>query len=164
MWESLNDDDLDDLRQVEKVKVSGTRLKAKHGLFMEQQFELSSERPDFQFRLYRRHHISNKAVFSVGLQALIEGQWLTLCRYNGPYHAHRNEIERNRLVDTPHIHRATTKYIREASHPDGFAESTDRYTDVEGAWSCILADCNVHGVPPSSNQPQDDDPNFRLDF
>jgi len=165
MWETIDDDYLAELRELPKYKVAGTRLKPKTSQFLEQQFELESETPGIKFRLYRRHHVSNPAVFSVGLQAHVDDHWLTLCRYNGPYHPHRNHLDKSRLVGVAHIHTATAAYMREAPHPDGFAEATSRYTDVESAFSCIIADCNILGIKPRSElDDEDDDPNLTFDF
>ena len=119
---------------------------------MEQQFELESIlSADRRYRLYRRHHPENNVIFSVGLAVCLEGEWLTLCRYNGPCHSHRNFIERNKLIDACHIHTATQRYIVGAAHPDGFAEETDRYSSVEGAFRCILTDCNITGIRPDGD-------------
>lgn len=148
----LTDVDLDFYRSEQKGKLSGTRLKPKQA-FMEQQFELESIlNSDRRYRLYRRHHPTNDVIFSVGLAVCVEGEWLTLCRYNGPYHSHRNFIEKNRLIDVCHIHTATQRYIAGAAHPDGFAEATDRYSCIESAFRCILTDCNITGIRPEGDR------------
>lgn len=147
-FDHLSDADLEELRSEEKIKTSGTRLKQREGqVFWGQQFELVAAASTSRvYRLYRRHNPDLDHVFSVGLQVFIGGEWLTLCRYNGSYHPHRNHIERNRLVNEFHIHTATERYIANAEHPDGYAVSTDRYTTVEGALRCMLIDCNIKGV------------------
>lgn len=147
-FDHLSDNELETLRKEEKIKRSATRLKAKTGqIFLEQQFELvASASASRVYRLYRRHHPDLNHVFSVGLQLSIAGEWLTLCRYNGSYHPHRNHIERNRLVNVCHIHTATERYIAEAAHPDGYAIETDRYSTVDGALRSMLIDCNIKGV------------------
>jgi hypothetical protein len=86
---------------------------------------------------------------------------LTLCRYNGANHAHRNHIERNKLVNVAHIHSATERYILAGKHPDGYAEATERYSTVDGAFRCVLVDCNITGILPDG----DSDPDTKdLDF
>ena len=152
-FDSLTDTDLDHFRTEPKHKVSGTRLKNKpNQVFLEQQFELvsvaDSER---MYRLYRRHHPEIDGVFSVGLAVCIGADWLTICRYNGSYHPHRNHIERNRLVNVCHIHLATQRYILQAAHPDGYAEATDKYESIDSALRCMLVDCNITGVLPNGD-------------
>jgi hypothetical protein len=158
---SLSDAELDALRTEPKQKLSGSRLKAK-GPFFEQQFDLAAVGDsDRRFRLYRRHHPTNSEVFSVGLSVCVHDVWLTLCRYNGSYHPHRNELERNRLVGAFHIHLATHRYMTLGAHPDGFAEETARYSTVEEALRCMVLDSSISGVLVAG----DADPNSReLDF
>lgn len=147
----LTDADLDALRVAPKGKMSATRLKQKLA-YLEQTYELESlTDSDVRYRLYRRHNPKNVQVFSVGLSVCIGGDWLMLCRYNGPYHAHKNFIERNRLEGVSHIHSATQRYVVGAAHPDGFAMETDRYSTIEGALRCILLDCNIQGILPSGD-------------
>lgn len=66
-------------------------------------------------------------------------------RYDGSGHDHRNTIEGNRIVRKPHIHRATERYQRTTFNrrPDGYAEETQRYQDLAGAWDCFHADVNL---------------------
>lgn len=153
--EKLTDADLDFFRTERKVKVSGSHAKAKD-IFVEQQFELvAAVDPSRLYRLYRRHHPLISGVFSVGLSVCVGSEWLTVCRYNGDYHAHRNKIEKDRLVGVFHIHHATERYIHAGLHPDGFAVQTDRYSNVETALRCMILDCSISGVLPDG----DADPN-----
>lgn len=158
---SLTDAELNFFRIELKRKLSGTRLKPKFA-YLEQQFELESAlNSDRRYRLYRRHHPGNRTIFSVGLAVCIDGEWLTICRYNGPYHSHRNQIERNKFDGVCHIHTATQRYIAQGRHADAFAEETDRYFGVDGAWRCILIDCNVTGILLSGDaDPDTQDLNF----
>ena len=74
-----------------------------------------------------------------------------LLRYDGSSHDHRNTLEGNRIVRKPHIHRATKRY-QIATHqrrPDGYAEETQRYQDLVGAWDCFRVDVNL-GFPDVS--------------
>ena len=162
-FDSLTDDDLDRFRTEAKRKASGTRLKAKpKQIFLEQQFELASvDNPERMYRLYRRHHPQIDSVFSVGLAVCLGSDWLTICRYNGSYHPHRNHIERNRLINVCHIHLATQRYILQAAHPDGYAEATDKYASIDGAFRCMLLDSNISGVlPDGDTHPETKDLDF----
>ncbi len=66
-----------------------------------------------------------------------------LRRYDGNSHVHHNRLEGNRFAGF-HIHQATERYQRLAnSREDGFAVATDRYSDLTGAWRCLIEDANV---------------------
>ena len=150
-FEGLTDNDLDGFRLDPKHKVSATHPKAKD-IFVEQQFELlSSVTEARRYRLYKRHHPSLPGVFSVGLAVCLGADWLTICRYNGDFHPHRNRLEKNRLVNVCHIHHATQRYIQAGLHPDGFAVQTDRYSTIDGAFRCMLIDCRIAGVLPTGD-------------
>ena len=68
-----------------------------------------------------------------------------LVRYDGSGHVHKNTLEGDRIIRKPHIHRATERY-QIATHqrrPDGYAEETQRYQDILGAWDCFRIDVNL---------------------
>ena len=94
----------------------------------------------FQVRL-RRSRV-NQLDFSVILAVCPPGSnaVFRLRRYNGKSHEHTNRIERRRFLDF-HIHQATERYQRLGQKEDGYAEPTDRYAELWGAWDCLLADC-----------------------
>ncbi len=44
----------------------------------------------------------------------------------------------------PHIHKATERYQRlRRADAEGYAEETDRYQDIKGAWDCFRADIHL---------------------
>ena len=55
---------------------------------------------------------------------------------------HKNRLEGN-VVNGPHIHRMTERYQMRTTHPDGFAEATDRYTDLNGAIELFMEMVNL---------------------
>lgn len=66
-----------------------------------------------------------------------------LTRYNGKSHEHSNPLEHTRFYDF-HIHKATERYMQRAgSKPETFAEQTERYSDLNGAFRCMVDDCNI---------------------
>jgi hypothetical protein len=107
-----------------------------------------------KFALYTRQSTMARDNFSCGLRWLGPGgESVTLVRYNGPAHPHRNAIEGNRFVNQCHIHRATARYIaRQDGQDEGYAEVTDRYTDLKGALRCLLLDCKISGL--GSDEPE----------
>ena len=77
---------------------------------------------------------------------------MILRRYNGP-HQHPNRLESERLPEECHIHKATERYVRANLKPEGFAETTDRYWTIEGAFHCLVGDCNVSGITTKQDEP-----------
>ncbi len=69
---------------------------------------------------------------------------INLLRYDGGSHPHRNRIEGSRIMFKPHIHKATERYQRlRRADAEGYAEETDRYQDIKGAWDCFRADIHL---------------------
>ena len=68
-----------------------------------------------------------------------------LLRYDGSSHDHKNRLEGNSIARKPHIHRATERYqiATYQRRPDGYAEETQRYQDLTGAWDCFRVDVNL---------------------
>ena len=65
-----------------------------------------------------------------------------ILRLNGNHGRHRNRIE-GTIVDGPHIHKMTERYQRRTNHPDGYAEATERYSDLDGAIEAFMEIANV---------------------
>lgn len=65
-----------------------------------------------------------------------------IVRYNGNHGSHRNRIEKDTIIG-PHIHYLTERYQERTTHPDGYAEGTDRYLDIDGAIDVFLEDMNI---------------------
>ena len=100
------------------------------------------------FELYTRQNQIDPSAFSCGLTFYPRAgdKGVTLTRYNGPYHVHRNPLEGDEeIVNLCHIHLATERYM-ELGKVDKFAETTDRYENLAGALTCLLADCNITGL------------------
>lgn len=96
------------------------------------------------FRVIIRLNMINHLDFSVILSVQIarSNMVFRLRRYNGKSHEHTNHIERLTFYDY-HVHMATERYQRAGMKPDGYAEPTDRYSDLRGALKCLINDANV---------------------
>ncbi len=94
------------------------------------------------FRIIVKTSKFNKLIFSVILAVRIPGskKYFPLCRYNGSNHQHTNKIE-GEVITGFHIHTATERYQRK-KNVFGYAQSTTRYSDVNGALQCLLSDAN----------------------
>lgn len=66
-----------------------------------------------------------------------------LKRYNGKSHRHRNVLDENKRFYDFHIHTATERYQLAGRKEEFYAEKTDRYSDLRGAFRCLIEDCNV---------------------
>ncbi len=125
-------------------------LRPKRG-HKEGQLDLSGENGS-QFRVIVRQSAINPLDFSVILALRIpqSNRIFRLRRYNGKSHQHTNHIEGNTFYDF-HIHTATARYQDIGGREDSFAEPTDRYSDLNGAISCMRTD--AHFVAPLDDQP-----------
>ncbi len=100
------------------------------------------------FELYIRQNQVDPEAFSCGLTyyPTAGDKGFTLTRYNGGYHVHRNPLEDDEEIrNRCHIHLATARYM-EVGKIDKYAVTTDRYKDLRGALTCLLADCNITGL------------------
>ena len=136
----FSDDDLDKLRFSQKRVTNPSARwvdKPSH-----RQRNYDAETGDgVRFRLYQRQDILDKKDFSCGLALIREGEKpLSLVRYNGSSHRHGDIRYRC------HIHRATAEAIAAGKRVDSYAEETDRYQDLRGAFVCLIEDCGVKGI------------------
>ena len=94
------------------------------------------------FRIIVRKGDFSKSNFSVILVVKKPNskKYFPLCRYNGSNHQHTNKIEGETITGF-HIHTATERYQRK-KNVYGYAQSTSRYNDVNGALQCLLEDAN----------------------
>ena len=95
-----------------------------------------------------KRSLSNPLSFSAILAYRVPGsnQIFRLRRYNGRAHEHTNVIECETFYDF-HIHEATERYQELGGKADGYAQSTDRFVDLDGAIDCLIEDCNLV-LPP----------------
>lgn len=94
------------------------------------------------FRVIIRKNRINQLDFSAIL-GYIPSERLRLFRlrrYNG-VHKHTNRIERNSFRDF-HVHYATQRYQEAGWDIDAYAELTEKYTTIDGAWELLLDECN----------------------
>lgn len=129
------------------------KIKGKH---IERDYKVVGEGiEDMSFSIFVRQNNMIEDDFSAGLiWNMPSGETLTLCRYNGSSHEHRNPLEETRLNRTCHIHTATQRYILKNKKAECFAEETNRYQTVEGALHCLLLDCNVSGIQSTPDEPR----------
>ena len=90
-------------------------------------------------KVFVRQNQKDSKNFSCGVEITLDGEKIRLSRYNGSNH--RNDVANFEC----HIHHATPESIsrgdRNPEHAD--TKVTDRYTDVEGAFKCLLEDYDI---------------------
>jgi hypothetical protein len=64
-----------------------------------------------------------------------------LRRYNGK-HEHTNKLEKQKFFDF-HVHYATQRYQDAGRAEESYAVPSDRYSDIRGALTCLILDCNI---------------------
>ena len=124
------------------------RLKPKRSR-SEQQMDIVGDNGS-RFRLILSQNRVNRLNFSIilAVRSPQSNVLFRLLRYNGS-HEHTNYIERTKFDDF-HIHKATERYQnREGPKEDGYAEPTDRYSDLRGALKCLIDDANIE-IPQDS--------------
>ena len=130
----LTDAEIDRLILVSKMVLNPRARKiAKRG--SEQVTYEAASAAGEKFRVYVRQNLRIPDGFSCGLLFVsATGEPVTLIRYNGGDHEHSNPLEgATPLPRACHIHRATERYIAAGRKAEHFAETTLRYSDVEGA-------------------------------
>lgn len=129
---------------------SRTRPKPKRG-HLERHLDVAGVETS-QFRLILRQSMENRLDFSIILAVRVpqSSKLFRLRRYNGKSHEHTNHIERVTFYDF-HIHFATERYQEMGAREDTFAAPTDRYSDIEGALGCLIADARFE-MPPDSQR------------
>lgn len=89
-------------------------------------------------------------ILAVRLRPSPSEQLFHLLRYDGKSHEHTNHLESTRRCKDTfcdfHIHIATARYQESKRRDDGYAEITDRYTDIHGAIRCLLEDAGFYPI------------------
>lgn len=146
----LSDQQIADLIATPKRVINpGLKLKPQRAS-LQVTYELEELDGGRRFLLYLRSNPRDPESFSCGLSYVLDGpdKMVTLCRYNGSSHVHYNPIESAPIAHQCHIHKATQRYMEAGDKCDKYAESTDRYSDFDSAFYCILQDCNITGLNP----------------
>lgn len=120
-------------------------------------YELESEDGTLKFSLYLRQNMRIAESFSCGLLYFhAGGEKVTLARYNGSDHPHDNPLDGTRSDNHCHIHRATERYMAIGRKSEHYAESTERYSDLNGALRAIVEDCRISGIRLANSADEDD--------
>ena len=114
-------------------------------------YQVSGQQQDkeVRFEVYQRQNLTDENDFSCGIAYLPPGSPpLTLARYNGPSHPHRE------IAYLPHIHCASEKAMVAGRKPESEAEATNRFSTLEGALTCLIQDFNLSGINAQPDQPR----------
>jgi hypothetical protein len=154
-FESVTDEKISTLLKSKKrVTNPNIREKPKEGHVQKNYKVVNEEGLNFELYLRQNSLEGMEDDFSCGLSWIApNGEVLTLTRYNGSSHDHPNNIEKTRTGRVCHIHIATEKYIKANKKPEGFAEATERYSNLNGALHCLITDCNISGISTTAEEP-----------
>jgi hypothetical protein len=138
-FDELTDAELDELRSMQKLVTNPqARWKDKPG-HRQRNYILEGGR--YQFEIYQRQNTADAWDFSCGLAVIKpDGTRLTLCRFNGGSHVHRE------IRFRCHVHKATATAIRSGRKAEDHADETDRYRTLNGALYCLASDCAISGL------------------
>lgn len=144
--ENLTDKLITFLINCPKIIVNQDAELSKKPGHMQQNFRaIATNNPELIFEIYKRQNlkVDMEHDFSCGISVVTqEDKKITLKRYNGA-HIHYNSLEGTKLDSKTHIHIATERYIKANKKPESFAEITERYTNLEEAFECLITDCNI---------------------
>ena len=135
--------------------LSGMKTKSGIGASHSQTtFKFSRNNGDGKWLIYLRLSNENSFDFSCGLGFIPKNKTVafTLRRYNGKSHEHTNQLETKIPFYDFHIHKATERYQKSSYDDEHYAEPTDRYTDIYGAFDALLIDCKVVGDSSDGRQ------------
>jgi len=149
-FESITDVQIKDLlSSPKKITNPGARLRNIEGRDQVNYKAIATDGSGHEFQIYKRQNTREgmEDDFSCGISwVAANGETLTLKRYNGSSHSHKNQIEDELLTDTCHIHMATERYIKANKKPESFAVEADNYSTIEGALHCLVTECNISGI------------------
>lgn len=158
--EVLTDEKIASLLRLSKTVRNPSARKKVKGLHEQINYNVDSDDGETHFELFVRQNLKIQDDFSCGLLWLLpSGETVTLVRYNGSGHRHRNPIENQSFEYQCHVHRASERYVTTNKKPETFAEPTDRYQTLNGALDCLLCDCNISGL---NVEPEDRNLNLKL--
>lgn len=153
-YESVTDEKINQLVSMKKRVINPNARKTDKGSHYQFNYTVKGDAEGYDFQLYVRQNKLLEDDFSCGLSwSMPSGEILTLRRYNGPSHCHKNCIEDEKLCYNTHIHKSTEKYIKSNKKPDGFAEATKEYKTLKGALHCLTSDCNIQGLSTEPDMP-----------
>jgi len=149
-FESITNDEIFDLLNCPKtIENPSARVKVVDLIEKVNYRAVATDGSGLKFVVYKRQNLrpGMEDDFSCGISWILKsGESLTLRRYNGSNHIHRNYLEKIILARKCHIHNASEKYMRANRKDEGFAEVTDRYNKIDGASHCLVTDCKIKNI------------------
>ncbi len=110
---------------------------------------------DDSFLIYIRQNISLDDDFSCGIAwKSPEGEQITIARYNGSSHDHRNRSDGITFVQQCHIHQVTVEAAQRGWSLENYAILAESYTCLDEATLQLAEDYSITGLIPAVNQLQ----------
>lgn len=130
------------IKQVPKTLTNPRAREKAQEKYIAREYRAEAE-PDLKFSIYTRQNTLVDEDFSTGIIWERPGSPITLARYNGSSHVHKNKLEDEMLEFVCHIHHITERYQFDAQQPEGYATSTGVYTSLKGAFELLLKEWNI---------------------
>lgn len=152
----ITDEEISSLQSKGKVVTNPKAKSREQRKSVQANYSVETLEGQEKFELYTRQNLMDPENYSCGLiYKHPSGAHITLARYNGSNHEHRNPLENGELIRFKcHIHWATQRYIELGDKAEKYAETTERYVDLQGAIRCLLVDWNITGL---HNLPEEGD-------
>lgn len=143
----LTDPDIARLEAMPKTLLNPRAREKAHDRFVAREFEVEGPNGE-RFYLYTRQNTLDPDDYSTGLRWARKGGDVTLARYNGSSHIHRNAIEGDVIRFECHIHRLTERYQLADRKGEGYASRTLAYSNLDGALRLLYSDWNISPSTP----------------
>jgi hypothetical protein len=144
---ALTDADIAKLKAMPKTLLNPRAREKQHNQFLVRDFEIEGPNGE-KFFVYTRQNTLDPEDFSTGLRWTRGGMDITLARYNGSNHRHRNAIENETIEFQCHIHELTERYQLAGLRGESYAVPTTAYSDLAGALKLLYSHWNISPPPP----------------
>jgi hypothetical protein len=107
------------------------------------------------FIIYMRQSLGLEDDFSCGIAwKSPNGEQVTIARYNGSSHDHKNRSDGATFVQQCHIHQATVEAAQKGWSLENYAILAETYTCLDEAKTLLADDYAITGLIPNVNQLQ----------
>lgn len=136
------DTDIAKIKAMPKTLLNPRARSKQHDKYLAKGYDVEGPNGE-KFHLYTRQSTLDPDDFSTGLIWLRSGDDVTLARYNGASHVHRNAIEGDKLSFVCHIHELTERYQSVGKKGESYAVATTQYGNLDQALALLLKDWNI---------------------
>lgn len=137
------------MKHISNEDFGAARWKTQDG-HKKKEVRVSNARGEKVFVVFWRQNSRNQLDFTVGLAYEVPGSnaRINLIRCNGNSHFHEDAISGQKINFDFHIHRAREECVQLGSEPECFAQSTNKYNNIDDgfAFLCVLSNITIGSV------------------